>query len=461
VAASEHDAHDCDRCQSSASSSRHLSRRHFLSSAAVVSVSVPVSLFESTVTAYAFWWAAALAVASLVAGGIAAHNRRDVTLLMTKAIHAELRVISNQLASLQQATALMLQKLDTLTGEFDQLLKRQEVRVLQLAVLTAVTQYQRDVAAAAGFDNWGQWLAAPERKNNLRRILGDLWSKRTSLELSDFPTDPSAVLTMSNACLAELSLMNVLEYKPQDITARMSDYESYFPRAMNGDVVGTAKHYQVAAELRRAKIEAEMAHNPIGAKVLGAQLDTNPGHKAFAQGFCAWVADVTQLVHLGHSHTRPRRLGPKAWMMLPVSYAEVAAENHPDVRPELEQMAKAMGETIHPGMTGLTIRDIVADEANPLYFGPIEPGAGSEFRASSADGCPLEERDLQNADAATFQKTIRSLKSWTDGLAELAKLRELVRAFNEESARIAFGYQAVRVAQDSLSMLSKVPDTFR
>src|SRR5439155_15931625 len=99
------------------------------------------------------------------------------------------------------------------------------------------------------------------------------------------------------------------------------------------------------------------------------------------------------------------------------------------------------------GMSGLTIRDVVADTDDPKYeksidgeFNPPDGGSGR---------CVLRERDLGNGDDAAFKKAPRDHKPWNDGLTEITKLRALVREFNEERARIAFGEQAVRVAQDS------------
>src|SRR6516165_1277320 len=88
-----------------------MTRRTFLGSASIAAMAVgtPIALLGSTKPAKAFWVAAALAVGSLVAGAIAAHNRRDVTSLLLIDIRERLNVITNQLASLQTATALVLE----------------------------------------------------------------------------------------------------------------------------------------------------------------------------------------------------------------------------------------------------------------------------------------------------------------------------------------------------------------
>src|SRR5947209_5526351 len=74
--------------------------------------------------------AATLAVASFVGGLIASANRRNVDSIMLQAVLQELKVIQEQLASLQNAMAIVMVKLAELPKEIAEVVAKQSVRDL-------------------------------------------------------------------------------------------------------------------------------------------------------------------------------------------------------------------------------------------------------------------------------------------------------------------------------------------
>src|SRR5437868_4774270 len=107
-----------------------VTRRRFLSSASAavtISAAGPIGFLQSTVPASAFAVEvqAVLTVGKLVAGAIDIYLRQTEYSWMTKVIR-DLGVIT-KLASLKDATALMLKELESLTSEIDLLLRSQSV----------------------------------------------------------------------------------------------------------------------------------------------------------------------------------------------------------------------------------------------------------------------------------------------------------------------------------------------
>jgi len=75
--------------------------------------------------------------------------------------------------------------------------------------------------------------------------------------------------------------------------------------------------------------------------------------------------------------------------------------------------------------------------------------------------CPRANRPLNGATDDQFKSSLRQTKPWSDGLTELGKLADLIRQFNEESARIAFAAQALNVSEETLPTISKLKGSFR
>lgn len=186
----------------------------------------------------------ALAIASLVAGMIASHNRRDADAYMLNAIREELRVATTQLASLQAAVALVLQDLAKLRNDIEEILRKQLVMEKHAEIRVNVDLYSAEINTRQQYKNDKEWFASSRREETLNRILFDLTKARFALLESSTPSDPNAAIVLSSAALVELSLMNICNTKREvydrvKMLDTVRQYEDYFSIVKNASIEGS------------------------------------------------------------------------------------------------------------------------------------------------------------------------------------------------------------------------------
>jgi hypothetical protein len=447
-----------------------LSRRRFLGSASAtgfaIALSPAASLFYPR-PANAWILAVGLAVGAFVAGQIASHNRRNIDLYYLHAIYKELAVLSDQVASLQTAMALALQELAKLPSEIDRMLRSESVRQLYGKINSVVVRYERETQGVRDYTTRADWLSAPYRKDNLNKILNDLWDARTQLELSDFPTDPSSALVVTCAALTEMGLLNALNYDRSQVMGRLGEYEEWFARVLDSSRKGSAAEYLASAKARQQAIEAQMRKNTLGAQLAASETAT---------GLCAGLTDyrgpyeeqrgTAYVGTIGPDkipktrpimETVPARIGKVTRIWMPFAYRDIPAEEDAATFAELKKVADKSKLQLLPGATGLIIRTMAPQSESPF----IETKAPNpEVRWAGAPDCPMESRNFPELNAEKLKAGLQQFETWKKGLVTLAELQALLDSYNLEASRIVFSQTCIAAVNETTKTLAALKRSY-
>lgn len=444
-----------------------MNRRQFLAAAPTYALAASVSVPALMVTAdpaMSFWGPAAFYLGSFVAGQIAAHNRRNVSLYYLDTIYKELGVLSGQIASVQTATAVVLTELAGLPDQWRTDLDVQSTKDLHRRINDAIMRYQNACRVVDKYSSRDDWLGAPHVQEDLHAILADLWAARTELQVSEFPHDPSAALVLSCAALAEMGLLNALRYDRQQVQQRISEYEEYFARILNEKLFGSAASYLVLAAQWRKAAEERMRRDPIGsdiavkgkATICAGLTDYRPATHRLVKGAVHHnVADGIMINIEPKYNDHPSRSGKLTRIWSRVSYHDVAAEEDRELRKRLDEVGEAANLAVSDGATGTTLRRIRVSEPD---IESKEPGPGNW---QSAPDCPMETSDLPETDPAALIRDLEGFRHWKDGIAAVSGLQKLVDEYNIQTARQVFARRCIESVKSTQATMAAIKESYR
>lgn len=420
--------------------------------------------------------AAALAVAAFVAGRIAAHNRRDTSMIMQRALRAQLIVNAAQLSSLQTGVAAVLDKLAALSGEIETMLVQQSARQMQSEVKAAVTQFDNLRESRKQYDSEDSWLAAAHRESELKDVLFKLRNGRALIDQSASPWEPTSALIVASAALTELNLMNLLGHNPREILTAIDRYTAYFGRVNNATIPDSAKWYVGQQEKNKAFHETGLKTLPGGASLFSGRKLVLPGGAPAILGDVVSCAGINEHkpAHVTHTYwvldksttpatqrlvvaTAPDFFSPYQYLSKRAYVQSIAAENDPEVKTKLEEAARLMNTQIEAGETALTLLKFTAAEGDEATTKP--PGSGSVFSPGSVQCGLMTVGEVAGARAKLVEK-LRPAPEWAAALKRVAALEKKVDEINLAAAKLAYGKQALKASESTIGTLKRLRESY-
>jgi hypothetical protein len=214
----------------------------------------------------------ALAVAAVIAGMIAANNRRSTEGILLGAINEKLQVATEQLASLQTAISFLLRDFATLRNDIEEMLRQQAVIEKQNEIKTNINLYVGHLSLRGKYKSDLDWLNASRREGELNKILYDLTKARVALTTSSSAVDPSSALVLAPCALAELNLMNICNtrrkvYDKITFVNTIETYEKHFASINDSTTNESAAWFLADRRASKEKVLAWLTSNAMWAEV--------------------------------------------------------------------------------------------------------------------------------------------------------------------------------------------------
>lgn len=376
---------------------------------------------------------AALAVASVVAGMIAAHNRRDSGGAVLSAMNQKLDVLINQVASVQQSVAMVLDRLAALPDRIDELLKENEARNGRIAIKAALVRYTDQIRSVrSGYPTLEAYRKDARAMADLQAVLNafyDAWGRLKAQEAYD----PYTALLVPSAIALEHSMLLLRGDPPHGIVVRMERNLEWFDKVADATVPTSAAAYRTGAATRlQALVEKASA------TYFGREFGMKPGTALYE---CVGVDDHTPAIEprtrfrpgntdaaVDYKPGKPARHGPRERM-----YANVAFEERPVTVP-----AREIGAA----------QDATADFTIPVLTrlpnSGVLPAGDPQVSALPARVQTLDERDGSRRAAIMSDMLARSPRA-----ADFQALDTLLPQIAKERARVSFATAALGVMADA------------
>jgi hypothetical protein len=357
------------------------------------------------------WVVAALAVASTVAGLIAAHNRSDggATALLS-ANYELLKEALKKLDRMETVVTDVLQKLYELPDEIDKQLKQQNTRRLQNELGAVVTGYLETVSTKDPAQTFTAWRKSKSTQRDIGNLLSRLQKSRQELKTEGM-IDPSTALVLSPLCLVEHNLLNILDDPPDRIVATLNNvYLPWLDAIVDPNMPLSAAYYTNNAAKRLNDFSSKALNHPFG-----RVLKMEPGTELFS---CAGVNDYAPS-HIGKKKIREERVGPRD--RLAQSFELKEREFVENGRP-----------------SGLKLFDLTLGPE--LRYVADQPDTGDEH-------CNVVTADIYDSDARLG--AMHGNARWVDDhKVRYDSFSKLVESINTERARYAFGLSTETAKQN-------------
>lgn len=389
------------------SRSAALAGTRLLPASALATLAAPTPARAEVVTA-------ALAAASVVAGMIAAHNRRGEGAMLT-AMNQKLDVMIGQVASLQQSVGMVLERLAELPSRIDELLKAEHTRRTHLAIQAAILTYQNKIQPVRkNYRTFGGLLRNEGGKEDVQAVLNNLYHEMSLLDVSK-AYGPNTALLIPSAMALEYSLLLMRGDEPRDIAERLERNLPWFAKIAAAHLPTSAEAYRLAAIRRR-----DEATQAAAATQFGRALDLKPGTVVFD---CAGVNDYRKRSYSrGTCHTSrvgdwvttcdgfdiPERVGPRERM-----FANLVLEERPvpvsveiDGRPEVRNAnftVPVLTRSVPSGVLREGDPQVPAQCPQVLVVDQANPAARAGWMRERIEKSP------KNADLDTLKRHLASI----------------------------------------------------
>jgi hypothetical protein len=183
----------------------------------------------------------ALAVASTVAGLIAANNRSDGGMgAILKTTLEYQRVMSQQLLSLQQGMGELLVKVNALPGEIQRQLHQERLNALHAKLGGLVVRYHQEASVRASrFNSYQEWT----EDNNTKVVLNDILIQLDQVAgevVRGRWIDALTALYLPSAVYTSLAVRGALGERPEQLKAEAQRYLDLFQLVESDDEFGSA-----------------------------------------------------------------------------------------------------------------------------------------------------------------------------------------------------------------------------
>ncbi len=372
-----------------------------------------------------------IAIASAIAGMIAAHNRREGAML--PAMNEKLDLLIEQVASLQQGVSVVLDRLAALPAQFDDLLKENEARNTRLAVEAALASYgklsrrfRRDYGSVDEFRRDAFVMA------HVQDIADRLDQAMSTLQ-SMGEYGPTTALLVPSAIALERSLMILRGVAPAKVAGAMEEERFWFDKVLDLKEGKSVVSYKAAAEDRRSRFEADAAANSFG-RAFGMRPGTVLYEGVGVNDY--WGGIRSRLHHV------PGTSGELDW--------DDPGEP-PRHGPQERMIANA---TLTEVVVMVSAADAKAPQDVPAGFSKLvakqEPPSGV-FAATDPRiaGVPFRIQTLDLPDGAKREIVMRDMLAKSPRWSEFEAFQHLLAKIAVEKARITFAQTALDVMSDA------------
>lgn len=406
-------------------------RRSLISSSAVVAgtrliPSAYIATLLAPSSARAEVVTTTLALASIVAGLIAAHNRRGDDVLLS-ALNQKLDLVIEQVASVQQSVAMVLDSLATLPNKIDKLLKEEQTRRTQLAIQGAIQRYHTKIRPVRkNYDRLADLRQNTGAMQDLQSVLNDLYREVSLLDVSK-AYGPNTALLIPSAINLEHALLEMRGDRRQDIAERLEQNLSWFAKVTDPNLPSSAAAYRLDA-IRRL----DEAIKGASATQFGRALNLKPGSTLFD---CVGIDDYRERTLeqevIGVSERAklitkvvPERVGPRERM-----FANITLEERP------VPVSVAFGDSWEIRNADFTVPLVMRSEMSPV------------LRADDPRVPPQCTGVLvvDQVDPAARASSMRERIEKSNKTADLEILKRHLASIGEERARISYADAALAV----------------
>lgn len=190
-----------------------IDRRKFLKSSTALGMSLGGGLAGSTLAptaARAEYITLILVAVALIAGAIAAHNRRDVGAILAEAQRRQNAIMIKQLASLQNGMSTLIVQNQQIYQKLAEVAFETNAIRYRGMLVGALLDYQEETSK----DNIAQ-ISLERRLTNpqiarVRSVVDKLRSARNELIGSGLPLDPLLSMALCSSCMAEIQGLGIL-----------------------------------------------------------------------------------------------------------------------------------------------------------------------------------------------------------------------------------------------------------
>lgn len=444
-----------------------LTRRNFLKGSSSSIFLTRVAPLATTASLLAVdeskaWVTVALAVASTVAGMVAAHNQSDGGLgAMVSANYELTRVAITKLTAIENRLTDIFTMLSGLTDEIDLLLKQETTRKLHIEMLSVVKGYHEALSSRPPELDFDTWKSERLTQHTLMVLLDRLQKARQEISVQDL-VDPSTALIASTTGFVETNLKNMLGFRTYDIVGVITNvYLPWLDAILDDRRFDSAAGYTVAARQRLDKLFEQGRNNSIGKGLNmapGAMLQACTGvddfapEAEFSEQVCEFDSTITRSISSQEDApaVSTRAQDPEETHAARRS-CQVATKPIPARIGDKDRLAVSLT---------LTEEEITVGQNNTGVLGLILT-QGAEVRGlKGADilpadtFCSIETANI--LDRETRLKRMREMPARASSDSAYNELRNIVDLINLERQRVAYGAKTMIACQISRDNLSKL-----
>lgn len=412
------------------------------------------------------WVSEAFAIASVVAGMVAANNRKSVLALRLDAIGSNVRLAVQQLASIQHSVAALYRELKDLEDEIYRINVDRQVTEFAWQINAAVLDYDRALSKEEEFSDPDAF--SNDYNDEFFRVIDRLEQAVGQLQQSEARFSPAAALLAPSAAFVEYGLRFRLGRSNHRLVDVIDEYIEWFDNILDTDNPSSAASALIESDRRHDELEDRAARTEVG-KIFGMK----PGPAVVK---CVGVNDYK------HSHERVvgEISGPCAPGVGDCVDTRLSVENVPprkgdqdrrwmtailvneEYKPEPGYLTPAIADYIEgEGGTGLYFLRL-PEESTEIHRRYYPWGKAQVIQGSGFPGdihCKIDQKDMP--DPARRLVHMSKMPTWKSIENELPEFRRKLAEINEERCNFAFIQKAVFSVRQAREQLLLMRETLR
>ncbi|NTI49013.1 hypothetical protein G6L94_11870 [Agrobacterium rhizogenes] len=404
------------------------------------------------------WIMAAIAVASVVASMVAAHNQTDggvgamlsANLELTKIAIAKLNDIETRLTDIYQ-------QLQALPDQIDSLLKQETTRTLHIEMLSVVRGYNEKLQNRDPSIPADVWKKDRLTQVDAAKLLARLEAARQKVNVQNL-LDPSTALIASSIAFVEVNLKNILGYRSYEIIGTIDNvYLPWIDAILDEKQSQSAAAYTKGARTRLDDCVAKASKNQVG-----QSLSMTPGATALlaCTGVKDYLASQTHIERecdyptsapLGQEHPLLWRIADRREARMMCHYDKWTTPGHDGVDERLFLTTFLQEEEVVVDGQKTGLMALILSKTDE-----IRANAGAQGNPPN-DKCEHAQFDM--ADPNARLQTMKGMATRVAADKAYEELAKLVDQINMERSRIAYGAQtmvACQVTRDNLGQLKRI-----
>jgi hypothetical protein len=401
----------------------------------------------------------ALAVGTIIASRIAAHNSRSVELILLKDIQKKMDLLLDSNMALLRGQEAIIRRLAELPGEIADMLKRHAADVLINSLLGVQEQTLQAVRLRKKHGN--AFLGTSVARELLADARRDLNINRFRLYKTNQAYSPAVLAIVTMVAQADLLLLNLLGWS--EVAEDLIDnvYLPWFRRAVDESDPVALPAYRRKAEAERKTALDQILKTRLGKPliegqktILGASIVTVDQEPEYRRVVPPRMHGPMDTWDPGYSEYRPARPRKKDRIWFDVSLERVAVEQTAAMRARLTDAGADLA-AVPAGTSGIEWLTLTASSDKP-HREMVAPNAA--FPSAVPPQTTTQHVDI--ADDARRLHHMLQQTAWTNAKVEVAALASAIDTVNLASARIGLANQVEASVQQSIEHLTRIRRTY-